>query len=258
MVINDTASVKKQYRNSDNLNTRISIHDKYSVNKQGFGNWITDHYEIKEGMTVLELGCGTGSMWAGKGELIRKCGRLILSDFSEGMLTKTRATLRDYEGITFQTIDIQNIPYEDDTFDIVIANMMLYHVPDLKRGLNEVRRVLKPGGKFYCATFGENGIMEYLSGLFASYGVKGEANRAFTLQNGAEKLGVAFAKIERFEYPDALEVTDLEDLADYVYSLSGWSGMREIPRETLLGVLRANAVNGVLRVPKEYGMFIAE
>ena len=110
MGINDTASVKKQYRNSDNLNTRISIHDKYSVNKQGFGNWISDHYEIKEGMTVLELGCGTGSMWAGKDELIRKCGRLILSDFSEGMLTKTRATLRDYEGITFQTIDIQDIP----------------------------------------------------------------------------------------------------------------------------------------------------
>lgn len=126
MVINDTASVKKQYRNSDNLNTRISIHDKYSVNKQGFGNWITDHYEIKEGMIVLELGCGTGSMWAGKGELIRKCGRLILSDFSEGMLTKTRATLRDYEDITYQIIDIQNIPYEDDTFDIVIANLTPY------------------------------------------------------------------------------------------------------------------------------------
>ena len=113
----------------------------------------------------MELGCGTGSMWAGKGELIRKCGRLILSDFSEGMLTKTRATLRDYEGITYQIIDIQNIPYGDNTCDIVIANMMLYHVPDLKRGLNEVRRVLKPGGKFYCATFGENGIMEYLSGF---------------------------------------------------------------------------------------------
>ena len=258
MGINDTASVAKQYQTSANLSARISIHDKYSVNKQGFGNWITDRYEIEAGMRVLELGCGTGSMWVGKGDLVKKCGKLILSDFSEGMLEQTRETLKDLKGIEYQTIDIQNIPYEDHTFDIVIANMMLYHVPDLQKGLREVRRVLKEGGRFYCATFGENGIMEYIYGLLKDYGVQSQTNRAFTLQNGAEKLDVAFAKVERFEYPDALEVTDLEDLADYVYSLSGWSGMREIPRETLLGVLRANAVNGVLRVPKEYGMFIAE
>lgn len=110
-------------------------------------------------MRVLELGCGTGSMWVGKGDLVKKCGKLILSDFSEGMLEQTRETLKDLKGIEYQTIDIQNIPYEEHTFDIVIANMMLYHVPDLQKGLREVRRVLKEGGRFYCATFGKNGIM---------------------------------------------------------------------------------------------------
>lgn len=50
-------------------------------------------------------------------------------------------------------IDIQNIPYEDNSFDLVIANMMLYHVPDLPRALAEVGRVLKPEGKLYTATF---------------------------------------------------------------------------------------------------------
>ena len=74
---NDKASVKAQYQNSNNLSTRISIHDKYSTNKQGFGNWIYSHYEIEDGMTVLELGCGTGSMWVGKNDLIQKCGKLI-------------------------------------------------------------------------------------------------------------------------------------------------------------------------------------
>lgn len=258
MGINDTASVAKQYQTSANLSARISIHDKYSVNKQGFGNWITDRYEIEAGMRVLELGCGTGSMWVGKGDLVKKCGKLILSDFSEGMLEQTRETLKDLKGIEYQTIDIQNIPYEDHTFDIVIANMMLYHVPDLQKGLREVRRVLKEGGRFYCATFGENGIMEYIYGLLKDYGVQSQTNRAFTLQNGAEKLSQVFANVKRCDYPDALEVTNLDDMADYVCSLSGMSGMQDVSRETLLEVLAAHTVDGVLHVPKEYGMFIAE
>ena len=59
----------------------------------------------------------------------------------------------------------------------------------------------------------------------------------------------------RHDYQDALEVTNVEDMADYVYSLTGMSGLREVPRETLVEVLRENMVDGVLRVPKEYGMF---
>ena len=58
-------NLQTQYKNANHLNTRISIHDKYSVNKMGFGNWIFSHYEIAPGAQVLELGCGTGYMWKG-------------------------------------------------------------------------------------------------------------------------------------------------------------------------------------------------
>ena len=54
--INDVSIVKQQYANANNLNTRISIHDKYSTNKMGFGNWIVSNYRIDKGMNVLELG----------------------------------------------------------------------------------------------------------------------------------------------------------------------------------------------------------
>ena len=61
-MLNDSLAVKNQYRTAENLNTRISIHSKYSTNRQGFGNWIVSQYRILPGMSVLELGCGTGQM----------------------------------------------------------------------------------------------------------------------------------------------------------------------------------------------------
>ena len=78
-----------------------------------------------------------------------------------------------------------------------------------------------------------------------------------TLQNGSEILSRVFDEVKRYDYKDALEVTKLDDMADYVYSLTGMSGLREVPRETLLKVLEENTVDGVLHVPKEYGMFEA-
>ena len=165
--INNTSVVKQQYANANNLNTRISIHDKYSTNKMGFGNWIMSNYRIDEKMKVLELGCGTGDMWKNSQSLIKACSKLILSDFSEGMVATTKSNIGNYENTEYKVIDIQEIPYENETFDVVIANMMLYHVPDIYKGLNEVRRVLKKGGHFYCATYGEHGIIEYLSKILS-------------------------------------------------------------------------------------------
>ena len=142
-IIRRTAEV--QYKTADRLNTRISIHEKYSTNPQGFGNWIVSHYDFKPGVKVLELGCGTGNMWLGQNELIERCRPLVLSDLSQGMLAAARETLQGYSTIEYRRIDIQNIPYPEAAFDAVIANMMLYHVPNLDRGLSEVHRVLKPG-----------------------------------------------------------------------------------------------------------------
>ena len=255
--LTDSKTLNNQYGTADKLNTRISIHAKYSVNKQGFGNWITEHYRFPEHASVLELGCGTGDMWKGKRDLAARCGRLILTDFSAGMLEQAKETLKDMSGIEYRVVDIQAIPYPDQSFDAVIANMMLYHVPDLGKGLSEVRRVLKDGGVFYCATYGENGMMEYIGSLFSGYDVQTAVNANFTLQNGKEKLSPFFPEVDRDLYEDALLVTDVEDLVDYIFSLSGMTDLRKLPRETVREVLSRHMAGGVLRVPKEYGMFIA-
>ena len=246
-----------QYGTSEKLNTRISIHSKYSTNKQGFGNWIYTHYQFPENASVLELGCGTGDMWKGKGELISRCSRLVLSDFSGGMLDQAKETLAGEAGIEYRVIDIQEIPFPDRSFDAVIANMMLYHVPDLPKALREVRRVLKENGTFYCATYGENGMMQYIGSLFTGHGIETMVNTNFTLQNGREALTPFFADVERANYIDSLAVTDVEDLVEYIYSLSGMADLRNLPRDTVRSVLAGHMENGVLNIPKEYGMFIA-
>lgn len=255
--VNNSEEVKKQYADSGKLNTRISIHDKYSVNKQGFGNWIFSNYRIEPGMKVLELGCGTGDMWKGHGDVAERCAELVLSDFSEGMIETTKRNLGALPNTEYRVIDIQDIPYAEGEFDAVIANMMLYHVPDLNRGLSEVRRVLKKDGTFYCATYGEHGIVEYLASLLGRYGVEDKINKVFTLQNGTEILGRFFGNIEKCDYIDSLAVTDPDDMVEYIYSLTGMSTLSEVPKAEIRAVLVRNMKDGVLNVPKEYGMFLA-
>lgn len=173
------------------------------------------------------------------------------------MVATTKSNIGNYENTEYKVIDIQEIPYENETFDVVIANMILYHVPDIDKGLNEVRRVLKKGGHFYCATYGEHGIIEYLSKILSEYGVQNNINKNFTLQNGYEILSKTFSKVDKLEYIDSLAVTNVDDMIDYIYSLSSMTTLNDVPKHIIKDVLMQNMTNGILNVPKEYGMFVA-
>ncbi len=254
--MNDTEAVKQQYATASNLSTRISIHDKYSTNKTGFGKWIFSNYTIDPGTRILELGCGTGDSWKGRESFIKNCSQLVLSDFSEGMVKHAAENVGKYNNVEYKVIDIQDIPYADESFDIVIANMMLYHVPDIDKGLREVRRVLKKGGRFYTATYGEHGIVEYLSKVLSEYGVKDTLNKNFTLQNGQEILSRVFSNAQKLEYADSLAVTNTNDMVEYIYSMTSMTVLHTVPKQNILETLAAHTENGILHVPKEYGMFI--
>lgn len=246
----------EQYKNADKLNTRISIHEKYSVNKTGFGNWIFSHYDIKPGHRILELGCGTGDMWKHNLDMLSNETKLFLTDLSEGMLSAARENLGEHADIFYQIVNIEQIPYKNGQFDRIIANMMLYHVPDLEKGLSEVSRVLKNDGVFYCATYGEDGIVPYIVNLLKEYGIEDGTNKKFTLQNGKNILERHFREVQRFDYEDALAVTDIEDILDYLYSLPGMLGFVEFERSQLKSILQDRMIDGVLNIPKEYGMFV--
>lgn len=254
-MLNTTQDVKEQYKNQNNLLSRISIHEKYSVNKQGFGNWLFEQYQLQDSTHLLELGCGNGAMWWENYKKLPTGASLVLSDFSNGMLEAAKSNLPDRSNLSFRQVDIQEIPFDDNSFDIVIANMMLYHVPDLDRGLSEVKRVLKCGGTFYCATYGENGITEYLQDILSEYGVAKDLNWNFTLQNGSTILSGHFAEVEKSLYEDSLEVTNSDDLIEYMLSLTSLAGFPDIPLEELRNTLNSKKIDGKIHVPKEYGVF---
>lgn len=254
--MNDKKLVLEQYNNAKNLQTRISIHEKYSVNKMGFGNWVISNYQINEGMRVLELGCGDGSMWRNHLDVMKMCQEFLMTDLSEGMLETAHENVGDISNVTYQVVDIQDIPFEENSFDVVIANMMLYHVSDLRKGLSEVARVLKPNGKFYCATGGERNIMQFVADLLKPYGFEYQAKNQFTLQNGGQKLKEHFSRVEKRMYEDALEVTNIEDLMEYVYSGISMSKICKLDREMVKEILQNEMKNGILTIPKDCGMFI--
>ena len=105
--------------------------------------------------------------------------------------------------------------------------------------------------------FGEHGIIEYLSKILSTYGVEDNTNKNFTLQNGYDILSKTFSKVEKLEYIDSLAVANMDDMVDYIYSLSGMTSLNSVPKELIRDILQENTVNGVLNVPKEYGMFIS-
>ena len=253
--IRKTEHVREQYATSSNLTARISIHEKYSVNQMGFGNWIYAQYDFPESCRILELGCGNGAMWMGK--TLPRGASLTLTDFSDGMLETARANLAGMAGVEFRQADIQAIPFDDASFDFVIANMMLYHVPDLDRAIAEVRRVLRDGGGFTCATTGENGIAEFVWDMFAEEYHLAPVRVPFTLQNGGEMLARQFESVEVRRYEDHLEVTDASDLVGYIRTLGSMADFSAVPDDVMLRAFEERMQNGVLVVPKEYGMFLA-
>lgn len=255
----DAKAVKEQYCNSTNLSTRMSIHEKYSVNKLGFGNWLYQQYEFIDNMRILELGCGTGDLWTNRVDRLGPGTSLILSDFSEGMVEGVRNKFSYNPRVSFEQINIEEIPYEEESFDMVIANMMLYHVPNLQKGLHEVRRVLKKGGSFCCATFGENGIQGCLTNTLIGYGIHIDINGSFTLQNGADILKKHFTDVKRRDYIDALEVTETEDLLDYLYSMASIGNLGNVTREEPYRCFEdSKDEKGIIHIPKEYGMFLCK
>ena len=153
---------------------------------------------------VLEVGCGWGELaeW-----IANETGAEVTAiDLSQRMVE-----LASERGIDATVADVQALPFADATFDVVVAAWMLYHVPDLDRGLAEIARVLRPGGTFVASTNSRLHLQE-LRDLVGS----GPSTLKFAREDGEAHLRPHFASVERIDVDGVLELPDRASVEDYV------------------------------------------
>jgi DNA-binding transcriptional MerR regulator/trans-aconitate methyltransferase len=217
----------EQYENASNLKARIRIHELFSTNKQGWMTWFFEQMDVPSKASILELGCGDGSLWEKNFSRIPIGWDIILTDFSQGMLNDAKKNLGDKsERFKFQLIDAIKIPFEECSFDIVIANNMLYHVSDKKKAFEEIHKVLKSNGLFYASTVGKNHMKEMRDVIkkFNSKNITSESwieTESFQLENGLNLVSKYFNKVKLKRYEDSLNITSAIPLVDYVFSMPG-------------------------------------
>jgi ubiquinone/menaquinone biosynthesis C-methylase UbiE len=118
---------------------------------KAFRRMTAEMAHIKTGDTVLEVGCGTGELTIVAKEHAGSSGKVYGIDASPEMIEVARSKIAADMDIEFRVDLIERLSFTDDSFDVVLSSLMMHHLPDdLKRkGLDEVFRVLKPGGQIF-------------------------------------------------------------------------------------------------------------
>ncbi|MCI0580909.1 MAG: class I SAM-dependent methyltransferase [Chloroflexi bacterium] len=264
----DIRYVREQYKSQDNLQIRILTHEKYTQPRVDFVRWVLAHLVWRGDETVVDVGCGSGAYVA---ETRPRCRRYIAADLSLGMLRGL-----PYPGLDRLNGDVQRLPLASASAGVVLANHMLYHVPDKEAAVAEIARILRPGGRLLAATNSAHTMAE-LRQLQAAVGVTlglAEAQHAFqnsqvlspsfTLENGHSLLERHFEGVERADLHTALVFPEPQPVLDYVSTIRErfepflqaghtWENVIVALRRKLEQII---AQEGKFRVNKLAGVFI--
>jgi SAM-dependent methyltransferase len=207
--LNDPEVVRQDYASERRLLARRSIYE----NRVGPDprDLLWDEIVAAAPRSVLEVGPGPGEL---SERIRRELGCDVAAvDVSERMVELCRA-----RGLDARVGDIQELPFEDDSFDLVVAAWMLFHVPDLDRGLAEIARVLAPGGSLLAVTNSEH----HLAQARDHAGVSMVGRVSFSSENGEEALRRHFAHVLRIDVEGTVTFADGEAIRAYVRALVTW------------------------------------
>lgn len=187
--------------------------------------------------------------------MIPRSWHITVSDFSPGMVAQARQRLAALDrSWTSVQADVQDLPFPDQSFDAVIANFMLYHVPDRPRAIAEIHRVLSTNGRFFAMTNGRSHMQEFhdLVNRVIPDTARDEES-GFSLENGEAQVAPWFDQIQLVRYPDTLRVTEAEPLLGYIRSYAAGLGEAQ---ETALRKRIETELNahGAFTISKDPGM----
>jgi SAM-dependent methyltransferase len=265
--------IQKAYASDANLTIRIETHALYSEPKIDFPEWVCKRVMWRGDEKVLDVGMGAGLYFSPVLKRIPN-GKYFAGDLSIGMALAAQNRI-DAARIPITNLDVQALPFPDQTFDVVLANHMLYHVPDIDAALMEIQRVLKPEGVLVAATNGQLNLNEFDQLTWRAYGRLGVADPGaeiapsittrFALEDGASWLRRHFYAVVRHDLPGMLAFPEAKPVVDYLNSLRAiqeptlpsritWERYMEIMTEQ---VTRMIAHHGKLYINKMTGVLIA-
>ncbi|MHB8641334.1 MAG: class I SAM-dependent methyltransferase [Gaiellaceae bacterium] len=153
---------------------------------------------------VLEVGCGMG-------ELAEQLGTegldVVAIDLSQRMVELARL-----RGIDARIGDVQELPFDDGEFDVVVAAWVLYHVPDLDRALREIVRVLETGGHLVAATVGPANMRE----IWDLVGGPVTVERSFDARTGRRLLDGHFSHVDQRDVEGTLVFEDADTVRHFI------------------------------------------
>ncbi len=269
---NEENSLKTQYQNTANIAARIHLHEKYSTNQQGWFPWVFAQCRIRQGMRILEIGCGDGTLWLENRNRMPELLKVTLSDVSAGMVRDVRRTINaewkrteneeeDENPFAFRTFDCKKIPFPAESFDLVIANHVLFYCDNIPKVLHEISRVLVPGGRLIAATYGRNHmkevtdlVQEFDSRIVLSTGEK--LYERFGLDDGDRLLSEVFPTCELQRYDDSIEINDSQPLIEYILSCHGNQNQYLMERYTEFRHFTEEKLQKTFHITKDAGAFI--
>ncbi len=264
--------LSSQYKSANNLKARIALHENYGTGKIDFHKWLFEHIDIKDNAVILELGTGSARVWVQNRDRIPQDWSITLSDFSKGMLAEAKKNLVNVKhDFSFKQIDIQDIPFSDNSFDMVMANHMLYHVPDIDKAIKEVKRVLKSKGKFYASTNGEGNMLETkqmlakVAQILPPELVVNSFSSSFTLESAPDYLSKCFKTVKRFDLNSEIIVDKVEPIMAYLMSMTAVDKLEELmpiveqekAMKQLIEFIEDKLTSGPIKIRTKTGLLVA-
>jgi SAM-dependent methyltransferase len=202
--VDDPAYVERQYESEYGLRARKAIYDE--IAGADARDVVLAAVSEATPNTVLEVGCGEGELAA---RMQSELGVAVVAvDQSARMVELSRS-----RGVDARVGDVQALPFSDDSFDVAVAAWMLFHVPDLDRGLGELARVLRPGGRLVAVT----NYADHLLELFDFAGAE-RFELTFHGENGDALLGRHFERVECRDADGTVTLRDAEVIRSYLRS----------------------------------------
>jgi ubiquinone/menaquinone biosynthesis C-methylase UbiE len=250
----DREALREQYADASNLDDRIALHEQFSTADRPLNDWRVDQLSdrLDDDATVLGVGVGPGHLWRETRD--RTPWTVHLTDASPGMVRESRDALAAEPWVSAAVCDAAALPYRSRTFDAATANHMLYHVPDRRRALRELRRVLRPGGYLVATTNGEAHMREVVEVQETVHGEPIPRADGFQLANGRDQLASVFESVETVRFDDHLRVTEVEPLVRYSLSRDEFD---EADAPALHEAFAERFVDGVFEVEKDVGALVA-